>query len=370
MADTNKEELMLEVSGIKTYFFTEAGIVKAVDSVSFNVRKGESLGLVGESGSGKTVTALSVLRIVPKPGKTIEGSIRFNGEDLLAKTEKEMQSIRGDQIAIIFQDPSSSLNPVYNIETQLTDIILAHGQTRKVKGTTYLKLLSRGQLREMIATFRTARKPISKADCQKKIIELLTLVGIPEAETRMREFPHMFSGGMKQRVAIARALALQPTLLFADEPTTALDVTVQAQVLDLLDDLKKKMGMSLVMITHDMGIIAKMTNRVVVLYAGNVCEIAPTLVLYEKPKHPYTEALLAAVPRLDRKKTLRVIPGNIPNLIEPPKGCRFHPRCKYAQGVCQEVTPPLEEIEPGHFVACHEWANIRLKGEGESENNR
>jgi len=338
VTETNKEDLLLEVVGLKTYFFTEAGIVKAVDGVSFSVKKGESLGLVGESGSGKTVTALSVMRIVPKPGKTIEGSVRFEGEDLLAKTEKEMQAIRGDKVSIIFQDPSSSLNPVYNIETQLRDILMAHAS-------------------------------LSKEDCRKKIIELLTLVGIPEAETRMREFPHMFSGGMKQRVAIARALALQPTLLFADEPTTALDVTIQAQVLDLLDELKKKMGMSLVMITHDMGIIAKMTNRVVVLYAGNVCEIAPTQVLYEKPRHPYTEALLAAVPRLDRKKTLRVIPGNIPNLIEPPKACRFHPRCKYAQGVCQEVTPLLEEIEPGHFVACHEWANIRLKGEGESENN-
>src|SRR3989304_5975257 len=295
------EEMLLEVKGLKTYFFTEEGVVKAVDSVSFNLKKGESLGLVGESGSGKTVTALSVLRIVPKPGKTIEGTIKFNGENLLEKSEKEMQAIRGNQIAIIFQDPSSSLNPVFNIETQLKDVLLAH--------------------------------------------------------------THMFSCGMKQRVAIARALALEPTLLFADEPTTALDVTIQAQVLDLLDDLKRKLGMSLVMITHDMGVIAKMTNRVVVLYAGNVCEIARTLDLYEKPKHPYTEALLAAVPRLDIRKTLRVIPGNIPNLIEPPSGCRFHPRCKYAPKHCEEAVPMLEEVEPEHFVACHEWRKIKLKGE-------
>ncbi len=339
MAAANKEELLLMVTGLKTYFFTEAGIVKAVDGISFNVKKGESLGLVGESGSGKTVTALSVLQIVPKPGRTVEGSIIFNGEDLMAKTEKEMQAIRGDQIAIIFQDPSSSLNPVYNIETQLRDILMAH-------------------------------IPMSKSDCEKKILELLALVGIPEAETRMREFPHMFSGGMKQRVAIARALALEPTLLFADEPTTALDVTIQAQVLDLLDDLKKKLGMSLVMITHDMGIIAKMTNRVVVLYAGNVCEIARTADLYEKPKHPYTEALLAAVPRLDVKKDLRVISGNIPNLIEPPSGCRFHPRCKYAKKQCEEGPPPLEEVEPEHFVACFEWRNIELKGESGSNGRR
>ncbi len=179
----------------------------------------------------------------------------------------------------------------------------------------------------------------------------------------MREFPHQFSGGMKQRVAIARALALEPTLLFADEPTTALDVTIQAQVLDLLDDLKKRLGMSIVMITHDMGIIAKMTSRVVVLYAGNVCEIAKTADLYEHPLHPYTEALLSAVPRLDRKKTLRIIPGNIPNLIQPPTGCRFHPRCKYAKKGCEESTPTLVQVEPEHFVACYEWQNINLRGE-------
>jgi len=325
-------ETILNIEGLKTYFFTEAGIVKAVDNISFNLRKGESLGLVGESGSGKTVTALSVLRVVPKPGRTIDGKVEFNGEDLLKKTEKEMQRIRGSAIAITFQDPSSSLDPVYNIETQLRDVIMAH-------------------------------ETVSKTEARKKVIELLEVVGIPEAETRMREYPHQFSGGMKQRVAIARALACEPTLLFADEPTTNLDVTIQAQVLNLLNDLKKKFGMSLVMITHDMGIIAEMTARTVVLYAGRVCEIAKTYDLFERPRHPYTEALLAAVPRLDMRKTLRVIPGNIPNLIEPPSGCRFHPRCDYAKQICKEDVPVLEEIEPGHFVACHEWRNIRLKGE-------
>jgi len=326
------EETLLSIEGLKTYFFTEAGIVKAVDGVSFHLNKGESLGLVGESGSGKTVTALSVLRTVPKPGKIIEGILEFNGEDLLTKTEEEMREIRGREISIIFQDPTSSLNPVYNIETQLRDVILAH-------------------------------KNISKTECREKIIELLKLVGLPEAETRMREYPHQFSGGMKQRVAIARALALQPKLLFADEPTTNLDVTIQAQVLGLLNELKRKLGTSLVMITHDMGIVAQVTTRVVLLYAGNVCEIAKTYDLFEKPRHPYAEALLAAVPRLDMRKTLRVIPGNIPNLIYPPPGCRFHPRCKYAKQHCNEKIPILEEIEEGHFVACHEWRNIKLKGE-------
>ncbi len=325
-------ETLLKIEGLRTHFFTEAGVVKAVDGMSFDVRKGESLGLVGESGSGKSVTALSVLRIVPKPGRIVEGTIEFRGENLLTKTEKEMQLLRGKEIAMIFQDPSSSLNPVYNVEKQLRDVLLAH-------------------------------KSVTKEASHEKIIELMGLVGIPDAEIRMREFPHQFSGGMKQRVAIARALALQPTLLFADEPTTALDVTIQAQVLELLEDLKKKMGMSLVMITHDMGIIAKMTTRVVVMYAGNVCEIAKTEDLYEHPKHPYTALLLAAVPRLDRRKTLSIIPGNIPNLIEPPSGCRFHPRCKYAKERCAQAPPVLELVEPDHFVACYEWGNIMLEGE-------
>ncbi len=325
-------ETLLKIEGLRTYFFTEAGIVKAVDGVSFDVRKGESLGLVGESGSGKTVTALSILRIVPKPGKIVEGKIEYKGENLQEKTEKEMLLIRGKEVAMIFQDPSSSLNPVYNVETQLRDVLLAH-------------------------------ESLTKEECHTRIVELMNLVGIPEAEIRLREYPHQFSGGMKQRVAIARALALQPTLLFADEPTTALDVTIQAQVLDLLEDLKRKMGMSLVMITHDMGIIAKMTTRVVVMYAGNVCEIAKTEDLYKHPRHPYTASLLAAVPRLDRKKTLTIIPGNIPNLIEPPSGCRFHPRCEYATDRCAEAPPTLEWVGPDHYVACFEWNNITLKGE-------
>ena len=324
-------EAILKIEGLKTHFYTEAGIVKAVDNVSFEIKKGESLGLVGESGSGKTVTALSVLRIIPKPGRIVEGKIIFKGKDLAEYTEKEMQKLRGTEIAIIFQDPSSSLNPVYTVETQLRDILLAH-------------------------------ETLTKEECRKKILELLNLVGIPEAELRMREFPHQFSGGMKQRVAIARALALHPELLFADEPTTSLDVTIQAQVLDLLEQLKENFNMSLVMITHDMGIIAKMTTRVVVMYAGNVCEIARTGELFEQPRHPYTALLLAAVPRLDMKKTLSIIPGNIPNLIEPPTGCRFHPRCKYASDKCKQTPPELIEIGPEHFIACHNWSSIKVNG--------
>jgi peptide/nickel transport system ATP-binding protein len=324
-------EAILKIEGLKTHFYTEAGIVKAVDDVSFEIKKGESLGLVGESGSGKTVTALSVLRIIPKPGRIVEGKIIFKGKNLSEYSEKEMQKLRGTEIAIIFQDPSSSLNPVYTVETQLRDILLAH-------------------------------ETLTKEECRKKILELLNLVGIPEAELRMREFPHQFSGGMKQRVAIARALALHPELLFADEPTTSLDVTIQAQVLDLLEKLKQELNMSLVMITHDMGIIAKMTTRVVVMYAGNVCEIAPTGDLFEHPRHPYTALLLAAVPRLDMRKTLSIIPGNIPNLIEPPSGCRFHPRCKYASDKCKQTPPELLEIGPDHYIACHNWSSIKVNG--------
>jgi peptide/nickel transport system ATP-binding protein len=324
-------ENILEVNGLKTYFYTEAGVVLAVDGVSFNVMKGETLGLVGESGSGKSVTALSILRLVPKPGRIVEGKIIFQGEDILQKTEDEMRDIRGEKIAIIFQDPISSLNPVFTVESQLGDIIKTH-------------------------------QNFSKEEVRERIAQILKMVGIPEPDVRMREYPHQFSGGMKQRVAVARALACEPALLFADEPTTNLDVTIQAQVLDLMKDLKTKLGMSMVMITHDMGIIADITSRVVVLYAGRVCEIAPTPILYDQPRHPYTEALLAAVPRIDQKKKLALISGNIPNLITPPSGCRFHPRCPYVQSICKEKVPPLEEVEPGHFVACYEWRNLSLKG--------
>lgn len=318
---------------MKTYFYMEAGVVLAVDGVSFNVLKGETLGLVGESGSGKSVTALSVLRLVPRPGRIVEGKIRFQGEDLLMKTEDEMREIRGGKIAIIFRDPISSLNPVCTVENQLADVINTHQR-------------------------------LSKEEVRERIVELLEMVGIPEPQIRMREYPRQFSGGMKQRVAVARALACEPTLLFADEPTTYLDVTIQAQVLDLLKDLKARLGMSMIMITHDMGIIADITSRVVVLYAGRVCEIAPTPILYQRPRHPYTEALLAAVPRIDQRKKLEVIPGNIPNLIKPPSGCRFHPRCSYAKDICREKVPELEEVEHGNLVACHEWRDLSLNGVG------
>jgi len=320
-------DALLSINQLKTYFFTEAGVVKAVDGISFDVKKGEILGLVGESGSGKTVTALSVMRIVPIPGRIIGGDILWEGENLLQKDEKEMRQLRGRKIAMVFQDPTSSLNPIFSIERQLTEIVMLHER-------------------------------VGKAEARDRVLEVLHLVGIPEGEKRLSEYPHQFSGGMKQRVAVARALLLKPDLLFADEPTTNLDVTIQAQVLDLMKELNKKLGMAMVLITHDMGIVAQMTDRVVVLYAGQLCEIAPTNEVFQRPTHPYTRALLDSVPRLDITKTLEIIPGNVPNLITPPSGCRFHPRCKYAFDKCSQEAPLLEKVGPEHYVACFAWRKL------------
>jgi oligopeptide/dipeptide ABC transporter ATP-binding protein len=325
------EDSLLQIRDLKTYFFTEAGVVRAVENATVDVRPKETIGLVGESGSGKTVTALSALRIVPRPGRIVGGSIRFEGADVLAMSDEEMRKLRGPKMAMVFQDPSSSLNPVYTVEKQLSDILMLH-------------------------------RNLTKKEASERAQYLLELVGIPEPHTRLKAYPHELSGGTKQRIAIARALSCEPTLLFADEPTTNLDVTVQAQVLELMKKLQRDLGMSMVMITHDMGIIADMTERVTIMYAGKVMEAADTKTVFHDPKHPYTEALLAAVPRVDQRKILEVIPGNIPNLIEPPSGCVFHPRCKYAKQICAETVPPLEEAGEGHLVACLRWKELHLKG--------
>jgi peptide/nickel transport system ATP-binding protein len=322
---------LLEISNLRTYFFTEAGVVKAVDGISVDVASGETIGLVGESGSGKSVTAQSALRIVPQPGKIVDGSIQFEGEDLLAKSENEMRKYRGPKMAVVFQDPTTSLNPIYTVEKQLTDILRLH-------------------------------KDLTKREARKVALNLLERVNIPEPEERLRAYPHELSGGMKQRIAIARALSCEPRLLFADEPTTNLDVTIQAQVLELLKELQKEFGMAMVMITHDMGIIADMAERVTVLYAGHVMEAADTGSIFSDPKHPYTEALLKAVPSVAETRALEVIPGNIPNLIDPPSGCVFHPRCKYAKEICMKEVPKLEKAGEGHYVACHRWRELKLEG--------
>jgi len=325
-------ERLLDVKGLKTYFFTEAGVVKAVDGIDFHIGRDEAVGLVGESGSGKTVMSLSVMRIVPKPGRIVGGSITFEGEDLLKKSDEEMRRIRGRKIGMTFQDPTSSLDPLFTIGDQLSEVIREHNRA------------------------------ISKSEALEQTTKLLEMVRISEPGLRVKNYPHELSGGMKQRIAIAKALAAGPSLLFADEPTTNLDVTVQAQVLELIKDLREKNRMSLVMITHDMGIVAEMTQLVQVLYAGMVAEVAETHSLFKKPQHPYTEALLQAVPRIDQRRDLRVIPGNIPNLINPPSGCRFHPRCPYAKQICIDKVPPLEETDRGHLSSCHFWRTLDLQG--------
>ena len=322
---------LLSVSELRTYFFTWAGVVKAVDNISFHVNRGETLGLVGESGSGKTVTALSVMRIVPPPGKIVHGSIRFKKTELLKMPEDKMQTIRGSEIGYIFQDPTTTLDPVYSIGEQLAEVIMRHRRT-------------------------------DKKDALGRALELLRLVEIPDPEARIGQYPHQLSGGMKQRIAIARALSCDPDLLIADEPTTALDVTTQAQILELMKSLKSKLNMSMILITHDMGIVAETCDRVTVLYAGQVCETGTVEQVFENPKHPYTEALLTSVPHLAmRKEKLSVIPGNIPNLIEPPSGCRFHPRCQYVQQVCIDKVPELEPLGEGRWVHCHRAKELTLK---------
>lgn len=316
-------KLLLEIENLQTYFYTWAGIVKAVDGVSLKINEGETLGLVGESGSGKSVAALSILGIVPKPGKIIGGKILYKSENLLEKDENDLEKIRGREIAYIFQDPSTSLNPVFTISSQLVELIKRH-------------------------------QNVTKKEALAKAIELLKLVEIADPEVKIGNYPHQLSGGMKQRMAIARALSCQPNLLLADEPTTALDVTIQAQILDLLKKLKQKLGMAMILITHDMGVVAEVADRITVLYAGRVCESASTKTIFNNPLHPYTRALLEAVPNLALKREkLKVIPGSIPNLIDPPSGCRFHPRCEFAkEGVCTIEMPSVEELEPDHYVAC------------------
>ena len=322
---------ILKIEQLKTYFYTWAGVVKAVDGVDIDVNEGETLGLVGESGSGKSVTALSIINIVPSPGKIVEGKIIYKGENLLEKTENDLQKIRGKEIGYIFQDPATSLNPVFNVADQLMEVIRRH-------------------------------QNLTKKEALEKAIELFRLVEIPDPELKIWNYPHQLSGGMKQRMAVARALSCQPSLLLADEPTTNLDVTIQAQILQLMKSLKQKLGMSMVLITHDMGVVADVADRITVLYAGRVCETANTKTIFYKPKHPYTIALLTAVPSLAlRRDKLAVIPGNIPNLIEPPSGCRFHPRCQFSKAVCTKKIPTLEEIEPEHFVACHRAMEIDIK---------
>lgn len=316
-------EVLLEVKNLKTYFFTDEGVVKAVDDVSFFLRRGESLGIVGESGSGKSVTALSIMRLIQDPpGKILGGEILFKGEDLLKKKEEEMRDVRGNKISMIFQDPMTSLNPVFTIGDQIMEAIILH-------------------------------QKLDKTSARRKAIEMLELVRIPEAEKRIDEYPHQFSGGMRQRVMIAMALSCNPEILIADEPTTALDVTIQAQIIELIKQLQKELGMSLILITHDMGVVAETCHNVVVMYAGKVVEYADVKTIFKSPAHPYTIGLLESVPRLDlRKERLKAIEGQPPDLVALPNYCYYAERCPYRTEACLKQIPELVEVEPGHYSRC------------------
>ena len=328
---TVDEEKVLEVKDLRTYFYTEDGEVRAVDGLRYDVKKGESVGLVGESACGKSVSALSIMRLIPyPPGVIVGGEIIFKGQDLLQVTEAEMRHIRGNRIAMIFQEPMTSLNPVLTIRLQISESLELHrGMDRKTAAEEALKLLQ--------------------------------LVGLPDAKQRVGDYPHQFSGGMQQRIMIAMALSCNPELVIADEPTTSVDVTVQAQLLELLDNLRSQFGTSVIIITHNMGVVARYVDRVNVMYAGRLVETAPTDVLYGEPKHPYTKGLLASVPRLDlaRKRKMSVIDGLPPNLARLPKGCAFCPRCYLAIDRCREEKPELEEIGENHYSACFRSGEVQ-----------
>ena len=321
------EENLLEIKNLKTYFYTEEGTVMAVDGLDLTLKEGETLAVVGESGCGKSVTSLSILGLIPSPpGKIESGEILFRGEDLLKKSEKEMRKIRGNEISMIFQEPLTSLNPVFTVGDQIMGSIMLH-------------------------------QHLKKKEARAKAIEMLRLVGIPTPEKAVNDYPHQLSGGMRQRVMIAMALSCQPSILIADEPTTALDVTIQAQILRLLADIKKRMNTAIILITHDLGIVAQVAQNVVVMYAGEAVEYADVNAIFEKPLHPYTEGLLKSIPVMgEKRERLYSIEGMVPNQKNYPKGCRFAPRCEYAMEICQECKPELTDMEGGRRVRCWKYS--------------
>lgn len=317
-------ERLLEVENLRTYFHTFGGVVKAVDGISFHLDKGEILGIVGESGSGKSVSCFSILKLIEEPGVVQADKIIFGGRDLTKATEKEMTRVRGKDIAMVFQDPMTSLNPLYTVGKQIEEMLILH------------------------------EKGMNKEQRKNRCIELLKAVGIPNPEQRLKEYPHQFSGGMRQRVVIAIALAANPQLIIADEPTTALDVTIQAQILKLMKKLVQERNASLILITHDLAVVSEMVDRIVVMYCGKIVEEGKMEDIIHNPSHPYTEGLLASIPRLRTEQNrLEFIPGMVPNMYALPEGCLFAPRCKYCQEICKTSMPEMKEIGQGHRVACH-----------------
>jgi peptide/nickel transport system ATP-binding protein len=317
---------LLDISGLKVHFKTDDGMVRAVDGVDISVNRGETVSIVGESGCGKTVTAMTVLKLIAMPpGRIVAGKILFEGRDLVPMALDEMRAIRSKQIGIVFQEPMTSLNPVYTVGQQIAETVRHH-------------------------------EGLSKRAALDRAAEMLSLVQIPNPMKRVHDFPHQFSGGMRQRVMIAMALSCNPKLLIADEPTTALDVTIQAQILELMNEMKQRLGMSILLITHAMGVVAETAQRVIVMYAGKVVEDATVENLFANPRHPYTQGLIRSIPRIDLAATshtrLEAIPGSVPSLLNPPSGCRFAARCRYATDACTAAEPPLREVAPGHKVAC------------------
>jgi len=333
--DDQPADVALELRNLRTHFFTDKGVLPSVDGVSYKIYRGETLGVVGESGCGKSVTALSILQLVPSPpGRIVDGEILFEGQDLTKLNKKQMREIRGNDIAMIFQEPMTSLNPVYTVGNQIMEAILLHTD-------------------------------MDRLEARDHGIDMLRKVGIPSPEARFDEYPHQMSGGMRQRVMIAMALACKPTMLIADEPTTALDVTIQAQILDLLRELQAEYGMSTLLITHDLGVVAEMSDHVVVMYAGKVVEYAEVHELFELTLHPYTHGLFRSIPDVGpRKGSLATIPGMVPAPLDFPSGCRFRTRCPLASSVCAEEEPPLRELTPDHLVACHHAEKVLAQEKG------
>ncbi|MFQ6067655.1 MAG: ABC transporter ATP-binding protein [bacterium] len=317
------KDLLLEVKNLKTYFYTDEGVVRAVDGVSFHIKKEETLGMIGESGCGKSVSALSIMRLISQPpGRIIEGEINFKGENLREKSEPELRRIRGNEIAMIFQEPMTSLNPLFTIGDQIAEAIILH-------------------------------QKVGKREAQCRVVEMLERVGMPSPERRAHQYPHQLSGGMRQRAMIAMALSCNPDLLIADEPTTALDVTIQAQILELMERFKRELGMALLLITHNLGVIAEVSDRVAVVYAGKTVEYADAVSIFKHPKHPYMRGLLESVPRLDDVgEKLKIIEGTVPTALDLPRGCRFHPRCEKVMEVCKVRSPRILEVEKDHWVQC------------------
>lgn len=372
---------LIEVKNLKTYFFTEEGVVKAVDGVSFDIFENEILGLVGETGCGKSVTALSILGLVRAPGRIMDGSITLKGLDLVSLSNKEMRSYRGKDITMIFQDPLNSLNPVITVGKQVGEVFLLHQKDRIKKILSERRLVRKEKIKEKNELKNKLKDEAERLtteevnEINKRIEELYTKikvtlsiggvvkeeaekiiaeVGIADAKGILKRYPHELSGGMRQRVMISMALSCNPVLLIADEPTTALDVTIQAQILDLMKDLKRKFKTSILMITHDLGIIADLCDRVAVMYSGNIVEYATAIDLFKNPKHPYTQGLIGAIPSVEKRdQKLKTIRGMVPNLIYPPSGCRFHPRCDFRLEVCDKVKPKFLEISDKYFIACH-----------------